>query len=49
MIFVTRKKIMLAENHVMHVLYKKISEDDKIMLCKVLYNEDVHAKKKIML
>ena len=30
---------MFAENHVMHVLYKKISEDDKIMLCKVLYKE----------
>ena len=31
---------MLGENHVMQVLYKKISQHDKIMLCKALYKED---------
>jgi len=35
---------MLAENHVMQALYKKFLYHDKIMLCKVLYKEDVQAK-----
>ena len=41
---------MLGENHVMQVLYKKISQHDKIMLCKALYKEDdMCMPKKIML
>ena len=36
---------MLAEIHVMQVLYKKIPLHDKIMLCKLLYEEDVHEIK----
>ena len=36
---------MLTENHKMQVFYKEFPKHDKIMLCKVTYSEDVHAKK----
>ena len=49
MIFVARKKIMSAKNHVYaQVLYQKILKHDKIILCKILCKEDVNAKKIIL-